>query len=160
MMLIFFLSCGDKNADTSTSTDDTQSSVDSCPSSWEQDGELWIDPVKCIIWSPMFNDITWYEAVSSEEAVSGGCNQICDNDPEINYCGDLELQGITNWRVPSIEELEDIVMRTPPFVTEGYIWSNSSDTMDEMAWSVDLSDAGMSIAAMKSNSQNLRCIAD
>ena len=86
-----------------------------CPSSWEQDGELWIDPVKCMIWSPMFNDITWYEAVSSQEAQNGGCNQICDNDPDIEYCKDLELQGITNWRVPSIERLEDIVMRTPPF---------------------------------------------
>ena len=60
----------------------------------------------------------------------------------------------------TIEELEDIVMRTPPFATEGYIWSSTSDNMDEMAWTVDLSDAGMSIASMKSNPENLRCIDD
>ena len=70
----------------------------------EQDGELWIDPVECKIWSPMFNDITWYEAVSSEEAQNGGCNQICDNDPDINVQRLIrELQTryhpLMNWKI-------------------------------------------------------------
>lgn len=158
-MLIFFWACGETSEDSGVMNKE-ESAVENCPASWEQRGDIWIDPITCKAWSPMYTEKTWYESVSSEEAEDGGCVQICDNDPEINFCSDLELEGISNWRTPSIEELEDIVMRTPPFVEAGYIWSATSDNMDEMAWTVDLSDAGMSIASMKSNPENLRCIAD
>ena len=160
LILFLFVACEPSTKDSGTIGNQEQSAIEDCPSSWEQNGEVWIDPVACKVWSPMYEDITWFEAISSEEATTGGCDQICDNDESINTCSDLELEGITNWRVPTIEELEDIVMRTPPFATEGYLWSNTSDTMDDMAWSVDLSSAGMSVAAFKSNPQGVRCIAD
>ena len=100
----------------------------------------WIDPVECKIWSPMSNDITGSEAVSSEEAQNGGCNQICDNEPDIWLFEDLELQGITNWRGPPKNwryRMRNTLCNRRIHL-EQFQWYNGWNGLE-----FDLSDAGM-----------------
>jgi hypothetical protein len=132
-----------------------------CPDQWEQEGDLWIDPILCAAWSPASSDrFTWHEAVSTQEAAEGGCNQFCDADLSTDYCAQLTLGGIDTWRVPNIDELGDLSRRVVPFADPvGFLWTIDSDSMDQLAWTADLSEAGMEALQDKSNPIEVRCLA-
>ena len=131
-----------------------------CPSEWTAQDGYDIDPVTCLAWSPLEADIDWYEAVNPNQANSGGCSEYCDNN-DINHCADLELGGISSWRLPSIDELEDLSLRSPPLENlDADLWSFNSDTFDGMAWTVNLAQAGMFFTLEKDSLAAARCVAD
>ena len=141
--------------------EETADNVD-CPDQWEQDGEIWIDPILCAAWSPLSEDrLTWHETVSAQEAELGGCINSCDAETETNHCADLELGGLDTWRVPTIDELGELSRRDAPFEELiGYLWTIDSDLVDDLAWTVDLSEAGMEVVQAKTNPNFVRCVAD
>ncbi|MBM74403.1 MAG: hypothetical protein CMK59_03310 [Proteobacteria bacterium] len=161
--LLTLLGCVDSSPkDTATEQEPVVEDSIDCPQGWTQQGDLWLDPILCAAWSPPSDDLyTWYEAISTQEASQGGCSQVCDNDTETNYCADLELNDL-EWRLPTDLELEGLSTRTPPFadIYVGYTWTIKSDAMEELAWTVDLSQEGMSIAQSKTNPLYVYCIAD
>ena len=172
--LIFFLfiGCSDDKDDLSTyqtgSGDNSSSEPNTtggtqleCGDTWEEVDGVWIDPVLCTAWSSKTSSISWHEAISPAEAEGGGCTQFCDQDTVNNYCKDLEEGGYGSWKVPDLETLQDLSTRQPPFDDlQGDLWSSTSDSADELAWSVNLSQPGAPWALGKSDPADLRCILD
>ena len=165
VFLIFLLGCENKEGfdvpgngtNTPGNGSDNGNQVD-CPESWQQDGDVWLDPA-CAAWSPMVNGLDWHEAINPSQATTGGCNTYCDEEPDLNYCEDLDLAGYS-WRLPTINELENLAMAYPPFDdAEGDLWSISSDAMDQMAWTANIDQPGMSVLLDKTASASVRCIA-
>ena len=118
-----------------------------------------MDP-QCASWSPMSTAMNWFSAVSPGEATNGGCDNYCDDEPNENYCEDLSLGGLS-WRLPTIAEIEDLAVRNPPFENpDGDLWSVTSDNMDQMAWTANIEQPGMSVLLQKDATANVRCIAD
>ncbi len=167
IITILFMGCGEtklpssgQGSSNAPGTEPTEAV--SCPDSWTEgeDGE-WYDPVACAAWSPVSDTLNWHEAVSSAEANTGGCDTICDNDTDTDYCAQLSLGGLSNWRVPTISELEELATQAPPFTAMTYdLWSLNSDSMDNLAWTANLDQPGMSVLLEKSSGANVRCIAD
>jgi len=163
---ILFTSCQEKtlpktNANDQTESTETTDSV-ACVDAWEEGADsIWYDPVTCSAWSPPEGPIDWHQSVSHSEAVSGGCASTCDEDTEQDHCANLSLGGLSNWRVPSIAELEDLATRSPPFeAIEHDLWSIDSDSMDNLAWTANIDQPGMSVLLEKSSEAYVRCIAD
>ena len=169
IIMMFLIGCEEKNefnvpgAGNNTSNNDTDDSSNgsnqiNCPSDWENDGGIWLDP-NCVAWSPMERGLTWHQAITPSEATSGGCDTTCDEEPDDNYCAELDLGGYS-WALPTINEVEDLAIRQPPFEElEGDLWSTSSDSMDQMAWTANIDQPGMSVLLEKSSSADVRCIA-
>lgn len=149
--------------------ENNDNSPNTCPDEWTLQNGTYIDPVNCLTWSPLEKEIDWYEAVNPEQATEGGCTENCDKSDR-NYCADLNFGNISSWRLPSIDELEDISMRSPPFEdpmneldTEGLdadLWSYNSDAFDGLALTVNLAQAGFFIALEKDTLAAVRCVAD
>ena len=163
---IILYACGEKpiqvpggTQNQNTNTENTEQVE--CAESWEQAEEgYWLDPTACVAWSPLSDTLNWFEAVSSSEASTGGCDQICDLDEAVNYCADLSLGGLS-WRTPSIAELKDVTTRNPPFSNlDADLWSRDSDPLDELAWTANAEQPGMEISLDKTGLANVRCIAD
>ena len=75
---------------------ETGQSGPECPSDWRyQDDGVWLQPVACLAWSAQAeSSMSWYDAVSPEAAVAGGCSAHCTD--EEGYCSQLgELGGVT-----------------------------------------------------------------
>ena len=147
--------------DNSTEDENTTTNNEiECPERWEEDENgVWIDPVNCSAWSPLSPATNWHEVVSNNEAEAGGCDEFCDAEPDINYCAQLDIAGLS-WRTPSIDQLKDIVNRQPPFVEIDYdLWSRDSDPVDEMAWTANAYQPGMEVSIYKTSQAYVRCIA-
>jgi len=134
-----------------------------CPNDWEeQTGSVWLQPEACLAWSPRSDqEMDWYQAVSPEEATAGGCSAHCDEDE--GYCPQLgTLGGVSGWRLPSYDELDEAAKAYPPMENaEGYLWSRDSDSvMEQMAWQLDLSIPGGHFLAEKEADGWVRCVAD
>ncbi|MGC6509072.1 MAG: DUF1566 domain-containing protein [Myxococcota bacterium] len=148
---------------------DNGSNAFNCSDGWTEQNGYFIDPVTCLAWSPLKRDLDWYESVNPNQAASGGCSEYCD-DNDINYCADLTFGSISTWRLPSIDELEELSMRSPPFEnhtteqsSEGLdadLWSYNSDTFDDMAWTVNFAQAGMFFTLEKDTIAAVRCVTD
>ena len=166
IFLILLFSCAEKELPSSSRGDtaDPEGPVDTvdCSDQWyEGEDGVWYDPIACVAWSPASQALTWYEAVSASEADSGGCDTNCDVDPENDYCANLNLGGIGHWRVPRISEIEDLATRQPPFDSIMHdLWSIDSDSMDNLAWTANIDQPGMSVLLEKNSEANVRCIAD
>ncbi|MEC7984768.1 MAG: DUF1566 domain-containing protein [Myxococcota bacterium] len=167
ILLILFTGCGETklppNGRSSSETSDSEPvDVVSCGSEWEEGEEgVWYDPVACVAWSPASDVVTWHEAVDSAEAISGGCSETCDEDDSNNYCVNLSLGGLTNWRVPTISEIENLATRQPPFESILHdLWSINSDSMNNLAWTANLDQPGMSVLLEKNSQAHVRCVAD
>ncbi len=132
----------------------------SCPDSWAQEGDSWLDPVDCLAWAPLSDDNhTWHEAISPNEAINGGCSNNCDEDAENNYCTNLDLDG-RSWRLPSVSQLERLADRDLPFFDlEFSLWTMESASPESLAWTLDLSQPGAQMAQDKGNPQRVRCTA-
>ena len=105
--------------------------------------------------------MSWYDAVSPEAAVAGGCSAHCTD--EEGYCSQLgELGGVTGWRLPAIEELQELGFADPPLdPLEGYHWSRDSDVMmEEAALQADLTTPESTVIAGKDQDGEVRCVAD
>jgi hypothetical protein len=117
--------------------------------------------VTCLAWSPPVADLDWYESVNPAQAQEGGCTENCDKNEDVNHCADLNLGGIDSWKLPSIDQLEDLSLRTPPMDDLDIdIWSYNSDTFDGMALTVNLFQAGMFLALEKDTLAGARCITE
>ena len=167
ILLILLAACSEKElpnnrSNNGDSGNNEPSDEISCPDAWtEGEDGIWLDPFACAAWSPASDTITWHEAVSSAEATQGGCDSVCDEDTASNYCSDLTIGGYSNWRVPDIAEIESLATREPPFESIIHdLWSLNSDSMDNLAWTANIDQPGMSVLLEKSSAANVRCIAD
>lgn len=143
----------------SDSINNTNSSSFDCPGEWtEQDG-YFIDPVTCLAWTPPVVEIDWYDSVNPAQAQEGGCTENCDKNEDSNYCADLNLGGIDSWKLPSIDELEDLSLRSPPMEDLDIdIWSYNSDAFEGMALTANLFQSGMFFALEKDTLAGARCV--
>lgn len=97
----------------------------------------------------------------------GDSNNSVDWDDAVDYCQDLELGGITDWRLPDIKELQSIVnfSETSPAINDSFrntdssnYWSASTVAEDSSsAWVVFFRDGFMNIVT-KSQSNFVRCV--
>jgi hypothetical protein len=141
---------------------DSAGSGGPCPyTEWTAIGEAWVDPLTCTAWGPQEGSMDWYEAVSPEEAIAGGCSSHCDED-DSGYCSDMEpVDGLDgSWALPSISDLEALALRAGPFEPlSGDLWSRSSDTyMNQLAWTADLDQPGMEVTLDKGSGAKVRCM--
>ena len=167
IILILLTACGETKLPAQRQNDGEEPSSEpsdeiDCVEQWsEGEDGIWYDPVNCGAWSPVSDPLSWHEAVNPSEADSGGCDSNCDEEPNINYCEQLSLGGVSNWRVPIISELEDLAIRQSPFVDIlDDLWSLSSDSIDNLAWTANLDQPGMSVLLEKDSQAHVRCIAD
>ena len=155
--LLFCIGCGDKdgfnvpsNSNTSNNTNETS---DDCPSSWETIDGGWLDPKLCLAWSDVSNDLTWYEAISTTES--------SNDQSDADYCAELSVDGYSNWRVPTVEELRDVSVRNHPFNnTSGDLWSSTKDPASGLVWTVNLDQPGMEVLLNPSDTALVRCVYD
>jgi hypothetical protein len=124
-----------------------------CEMSWSEVGGIAVDPVTCLGWSSRSEEpMTWHDAVSAAETTSEDASQT-------DYCADLSEGGRDDWRLPDVETLESLSKRSPPLEPlDGDLWSRSSDTIDELAWTVELSNPGLSLLLGKDDEAYVRCI--
>jgi len=157
------LACGGEdgpvNANTRTDGSTPHGSGSDCSGSWAEVSGGLVDPVTCLAWSDASAQMSWYAAVSSAEAEDGGCSTHCDEDSSSDYCADLS--GGFPWTVPTVEQLAELALRDPPFDDlSGDLWSRTSDdTFDELAWTVQLDQAGQEITLGKDSTLAVRCVA-
>ena len=125
-----------------------------CQSSWSEVDGVQIDPVTCLGWSARSaQEMTWHEAISADETAH------TDEDPSLDYCAQLSEGGWDDWRLPDAATLESLSTRSPPFdELDGHLWSRDSDTVDTLAWTVELSNPGLSLLLEKTQPAYVRCI--
>jgi hypothetical protein len=142
----FLLGCGEDI------TTDTHAAV-ACDTSWSESNGVSVDPITCLGWSSRSTaQMTWHDAVSAAETSSSDAS-------ETDYCADLSEGGRDDWRLPDVETLEDISRRSPPLEPlDGNLWSTSSDSVDELAWTVELSNPGLALLLGKDSEAYVRCI--
>ncbi len=144
--------------------DDTEapSALPDCPASWsEHDEGIQLQPVACLAWSPRADAaMDWFSAVGPEDAVAGGCGENCSDEP--GYCDELELAGITSWRLPARLELEVAGESDPPLEPlDEPLWSRDSSTaVESMAHQVKLSTPELEFLVGKDQDGQVRCVAD
>jgi hypothetical protein len=148
-------------ANTIPGTDETSTSSGCAYTEWSWEGSSLVDPLTCLAWSDRSATMTWYEAVSADEAVAGGCTANCDIEGEGDYCADLDAgDGFSDWKLPSEELLSELALRAAPFDDlSGDLWTRDSDsTFDQLAWTVELDQAGQQITLDKNSGAYVRCV--
>lgn len=134
-----------------------------CPASWwsEWDEGIQLQSAGCLAWSPRAGDaMDWFAAVGPEDAVAGGCGSYCSDEP--GYCDELELAGITSWRLPSKAELEAAGSGEPPLEPlDEALWSRDSlPAVEDMAYQVVLDTPELDFMQGKDQDGWVRCVAD
>jgi hypothetical protein len=153
---------------TESSSDDTASSSTGstdCGDEWTESDGVHIQPGTCLAWSPRSDDkMDWYSAVSEEDADRGGCGSDCPDPGSLGYCTIFDsMDGRSNWRIPSKEELKQASYEYPEFENvEGRLWSRDTGSGSTgNAWTVDLSRAGGWMEMTKDDEGNsVRCVSD
>jgi hypothetical protein len=145
------LGCTDKVTD-DTATE-THASI-ACDTSWSEVNGIAVDPITCLGWSSQSGaEMTWHDAVSAGETTS-------EDASATDYCADLSEGGRDDWQLPDVETLEDLSKRSPPLdPLDGHLWSASSDSVDDLAWTVELSNPGLALLLGKDDEVYVRCIA-
>ena len=151
---------------TESSSDDTSSSntgTGDCGDEWTESDGVHIQPGTCLAWSPRSEEtMDWYSAVSSEDADRGGCGSDCPDEGSVGYCTIFDaMDGRTDWRIPSKEELKQASYEYPEFDNvEGRLWSRDTGSgSTSNAWTVDLSRAGAWMEMVKDDEGNsVRCV--
>lgn len=119
------------------------------------------------------NTYTWYDSAFTANpgtANGGTCNGSgCDTEKFVAAVNAEQLCGYTNWRKPSISELQGLVVLgsppTPnidtayfPNTVAGYYWSGSSDaTVPSYAWIVSFYD-GSNFSNFKTGTNYVRLV--
>ncbi len=102
------------------------------------------------------------------EAVEGSvCDQGCSFEDAVDYCKDLVIDSYSDWRLPSINELETIIdfSRTDPSVfpvfdsfSSLWFWSSTQSASDsEEAWYIHFK-AGYAATTSKSYFPRVKCV--
>jgi hypothetical protein len=145
LVMLIFTACGDKEGFNVPGNNSNQNNTNpnpleqDCDDEWVLEDGVWVDPVLCIAWSSKSTTVNWQEA--SE------------------YCGSNTEAGVTNWIVPSLEELEDMSLRLPPFDDlDGDLWSTDVDSNSGLVWTVNLAQPGMTILLEPGSSSFVRCV--
>ena len=169
--LIVFGGCGEKRdpfpmSTLSADTEEEEEGYDDaaptdCDDTWRVQGEgVVIQPEACIAWSPpSFEGMDWYAAASVEDGERGGCGSDCPEGD--GYCATLSLDGRTNWRLPSLDELKNAALSQPEIPdVDGKLWSHKSGQgSTENAWVVDLGQPGLWLEIPKSDDAiGVRCV--
>ena len=123
-----------------------------CETSWSEVGGIQVDPISCLGWSSRSAEtMSWHDAVSAAETSA--------DESERDYCAELSEGGRDDWRLPDVTTLEKLSTRSPPLEPlDGNLWSATSDTVDTLAWTVDLSNPGLSLLLGKEDEAHVRCI--
>ena len=123
-----------------------------CEPSWTEVDGIQVDPSTCLGWSSRSTEtMTWHDAVSAAEATG--------DESEQDYCADLAEGGRDDWRLPDVLTLEKLSTRGPPLEPlDGLLWSATPDTVDTLAWTVELSNPGLSLLLGKDDEAYVRCI--
>ena len=127
-------------------------------------GDVLVEPMACLAFSPRIDGVDWHATVSAAEAEAGGCGTVCDDD-ETDTCATLgDVDGFTGWRSPTAEELEDLSLLSPPYDDDslgGSLWTLETGSFDpSLALVVDLGQPGMSVQIDKTASLAARCVTD
>jgi len=145
LLILFICACGDKDGfnvpggNNQNNNDSDNPSDIECSTSWEQSNDVWIDPNLCVAWSSKSTAVTWSEAVE--------------------YCANLSEGSINSWTLPSLDDLEDMSLRNPPFTDlDGDLWSTDEDPNSGLVWTVNLSQPGMTILLGKDSTAYARCV--
>jgi hypothetical protein len=112
--------------------------------------DVWQDPASEKVWASSDNasGVTWSQAA--------------------NYCRALTLGGFRDWRLPSIDELQQLVgpstnasgyRITGPIKLTGWQWSSSPGVERGEAWALDFGDGGRaSVVAGDSGLNRALCV--
>ena len=146
LCFLFFSACDDKedfnvpgNSNPQNGNNDDNLNDIDCSTSWEQVNDVWIDPNLCVAWSSKSSEVNWEESVE--------------------YCNALSEGALENWSVPSLEDLEDMSLRNPPFTDlEGDLWTMDEDPNSGLIWTVNLNQPGMTILLGEDSTAYVRCI--
>jgi len=83
-------------------------------------------------------------------------------DEAVKYCFSLKLAGKSDWRLPSIEELEtafDIQRSFPMLYLDGHYWSSTTTgNFRFMAWGMTVKSGQLFKDGMKFRGFNVRCV--
>ena len=140
--------------DTAEDTAEDNNAAINCEMSWSEVNGIQVDPITCLGWSVRSAVVmTWHEAVSAGETSH-------TDDSETDYCADLSEGGRDDWRLPDAATLENLSTRAPPLdELDGDLWSTTTDTaLDDLAWTVELSNPGLSLLLSKDSETYARCI--
>jgi hypothetical protein len=107
--------------------------------------EVWRDPASGNVWaaSDDGSGVSWSQAG--------------------RYCSALSLGGFHDWRLPSIEELQQLVGKsangngyriTGPIKLTGWQWSSSPGVERGEAWAIDFGDGGRASVVMGDSGLN------
>ncbi len=131
--------------------------------SYTKQGEVVIDNTTGLMWQN--------EPYSSQEQEAEKANtehgKVLKWGNAFKYCEALELEGYSDWRLPSLKELKSLVdySRTNPSIDDNvfkvmpnYYWSSTLDASDDAyAWVVYFND-GYDTYGPKDSSYYVRCV--
>jgi hypothetical protein len=101
--------------------------------------EPWIDPDTHLMWTASDNGagLSWLQAQ--------------------RYCRDLRLAGLRNWTLPTIDQLQGLVVGNAdpratyrvkgPIKLTGWQWSSTPGKQDGEGWALDFGDGGRASVA-------------
>lgn len=144
----------DKPADTAANQDQPADTA-TAPAPFE--GTTWTDPTTGLTWTRMDNgtDVAWQDAV--------------------RFCGNLQFAGHTDWRLPTIDELQGIYQSRVSIPAQccsglkvnwhvkgnlrlsGWLWSSSKANTASSAWGFNF-DGGSRFASPVSLTQDQRAL--
>ena len=151
MLAAVLSGCTDK---TTGDSGETTTAAIECEVDWIDVNGIVVEPIVCLGWSPRSADpMTWHEAISANETTHS-------DDDATDYCASLSFGGRDDWRLPDAGTLEYLSTHAPPLdEPDGDLWSSSTDTVaTDLAWTIDLSNPGISILLGKDSDAYVRCI--
>ncbi len=156
------IACG---GESNSSNDDTSSNNIEYKSKFVRNGETVIDRLAKLQWQ----DNSDARLVKKVYILSENCQKYCKDtsgDTAETYCKNLRLGGFTNWRVPTLDELESIIddSRKPAinrkFQNTSYSTYWTSTVLASNAKCAINFSRGKREYPYNASKQNIRCVRD